>query len=297
MDQLICASLSHPHYWYEVGMLKVPALCDASYVPGLRFNFFSFHKAQQTPVTILDAVRAHIVGKNLTFSCEKSISYLRASRRTPGTVGAKARTNQALASQISTPLSSCVPPCSQSVPNVPNSSRFSSASNVSGTDAAYDDLLELIPPLSPLSYQVCVWEIEFGRKPLFESDRSLAAAALNLDMLKHGKVVGINHLHVSLAHAHASVLQATVRQHSFRMTEKLVSCSACSMTKGKRAPTAHHTTARARRSMELVHIDTAGPSRQLSGDRDTPFFSWTAPLTSSAPTAHGTRLRLPSSPS
>ena len=25
MDQLIYASLSHTHYWYEVGMLKVPA--------------------------------------------------------------------------------------------------------------------------------------------------------------------------------------------------------------------------------------------------------------------------------
>ena len=24
MDQLMCASLSHTHYWYEVGMLKVP---------------------------------------------------------------------------------------------------------------------------------------------------------------------------------------------------------------------------------------------------------------------------------
>ena len=27
MDQLICASLSHTHYWYEVGMLKV--LCGS----------------------------------------------------------------------------------------------------------------------------------------------------------------------------------------------------------------------------------------------------------------------------
>ena len=26
MDQLICASLSHTHYWYEVGMLKVPVV-------------------------------------------------------------------------------------------------------------------------------------------------------------------------------------------------------------------------------------------------------------------------------
>ena len=25
MDQLVFASLSHTHYWYEVGMLKVPA--------------------------------------------------------------------------------------------------------------------------------------------------------------------------------------------------------------------------------------------------------------------------------
>ena len=25
MDQLICASLSHTHYWHEVGMLKVPS--------------------------------------------------------------------------------------------------------------------------------------------------------------------------------------------------------------------------------------------------------------------------------
>ena len=28
MDQLIFASLSHTHYWYEVGMLKVPALWE-----------------------------------------------------------------------------------------------------------------------------------------------------------------------------------------------------------------------------------------------------------------------------
>ena len=28
MDQLICASLSHTHYWYEVGVLKVPAVSD-----------------------------------------------------------------------------------------------------------------------------------------------------------------------------------------------------------------------------------------------------------------------------
>ena len=30
MDQLIFASLSHTHYWYEVGMLKVPAVLEIS---------------------------------------------------------------------------------------------------------------------------------------------------------------------------------------------------------------------------------------------------------------------------
>ena len=32
VDQLIFFSLSHTHYWYEVGMLKVPAVCDGTVV-------------------------------------------------------------------------------------------------------------------------------------------------------------------------------------------------------------------------------------------------------------------------
>ena len=66
-------------------------LCDVSYVPGLRFNLFSFHEARQTHVIILDAVGAHIMGENLTFPCEKSGSYLRASRLALRTVRAKAK--------------------------------------------------------------------------------------------------------------------------------------------------------------------------------------------------------------
>ena len=34
MDQLIFASLSHIHYWYEVGMLKVPAYSKSMDQPG-----------------------------------------------------------------------------------------------------------------------------------------------------------------------------------------------------------------------------------------------------------------------
>ena len=87
-------------------------------------------------------------------------------------------------------------------------------------------------------------------------------------MLKHGNVVDINHLHGSFANAHASVLQATARQHGFRLMGELVSCSAFSTAKGNRAPTAHHTTVRAKRPMELVHIDTVGPfPASLGGSR------------------------------
>ena len=60
----------------------------------------------------------------------------------------------------------------------------------------------------------------------------LAAAALTLGLLKHGKKIGINYLHVSLTHAHASVLKATAKQHRIHLTEELVSCSACSQVKG-----------------------------------------------------------------
>ena len=34
MDQLIFASLSHNHFWYEVGMLKVPAVSKSMDQPG-----------------------------------------------------------------------------------------------------------------------------------------------------------------------------------------------------------------------------------------------------------------------
>ena len=72
-------------------------LCDVS----LCTWFSSFQKAQKTHIVILDAVRSHNVGNNLTFPRVKSGSYLLACRLRPGTVGAKRRTALALASQIS----------------------------------------------------------------------------------------------------------------------------------------------------------------------------------------------------
>ena len=111
-------------------------------------------------------------------------------------------------------------------------------------------------------------------------------------MLKHGKVVvDINHLHVFLAYVHASVWQATTRQHGFRLTGELVSCSASSMAKSNRAPTAHRTTARAKRPIELVHIDTSGPiPAPLDGSRYVVMFVDSA---SRLQHPYGTRVKSP----
>ena len=101
--------------------------------------------------------------------------------------------------------------------------------------------------------------VEKTPRPACRIDTPLATAALIPGPLNHGKEVDINHLHVSLAHAHASVLKAAAKQHGIRLTGELVSCSACSRAKGHRAPTPHHATRRATHPLGLVHIDIAGP--------------------------------------
>ena len=125
-------------------------------------------------------------------------------------------------------------------------------------------------PFPPVSF--VLGEIQFVGKtpsrPACRIDTPLAAAALTPESQEHGKEVDTNHLHVSLAHAHASVLKATAKQHEICLTEELVSCSACSRAKGHRAPTPHHAKRRAKQPLILVHIDTAGPyPTSLGGSR------------------------------
>ena len=38
MDQLIFASLSHTHYWYEVGMLKIPGVHTCKHKHSKRYT-------------------------------------------------------------------------------------------------------------------------------------------------------------------------------------------------------------------------------------------------------------------
>ena len=79
------------------------------------------------------------------------------------------------------------------------------------------------------------------------------------------RVLDIDHFHVSLARAHSSVLKASAQQHGIQLVGELAPCSGCSMAKGIRAPTPHHTTSRAEAPLDLVHIDTAGPFPESSG--------------------------------
>lgn len=60
-------------------------------------------------------------------------------------------------------------------------------------------------------------EIEFGVESKDDSSKcgTLAVAALTPGILKHDKTIDINHLHVSIARAHASVLKETARQQEF----------------------------------------------------------------------------------
>ena len=85
---------------------------------------------------------------------------------------------------------------------------------------------------------------------------------------KKKRVININHFHVSLVHAHSSVLKATTQQHGIQLVGELAPRSGCSMAKGIRAPTPHRITSRAEAPLDLVHIDTTGPfPESLGGSR------------------------------
>ena len=53
IDQLICPSLSHTHYWYEVGMLKVPAIfittTNSKYTKCMYDSWGKFPLLQKSP--------------------------------------------------------------------------------------------------------------------------------------------------------------------------------------------------------------------------------------------------------
>ena len=76
MDHLIFASLSHIHYWYEVGMLKVPAVyCISMFATTNFFTFLFLSLPGIEPTTyLLVATVIYLRGPPLATHC--SILYL-----------------------------------------------------------------------------------------------------------------------------------------------------------------------------------------------------------------------------
>ena len=241
-------------------------LVDVVYVPDLGFNLDSLHAVQRTHLIVSDASGTHIIGANLTFPRSSSGSYLRATRLPAGTVGARRRQGDMRAINLVRQLGHPIPSPPQKIPP---------RRNMRATGLQNSNVPGVVTVLEPTPFSLlssALGEIQFvGKPPIRPACRigtPLTAAALIPGSLKHGKEVDINHLHVSPAHAYASVLKATAKQHGIRLTGELVSCSACSRAKGHRAPTPHHATRRATQPLGLVHIDTAGPyPTSLGGSR------------------------------
>ena len=115
------------------------------------------------------------------------------------------------------------------------------------------------------------WGKSEESESVLSGNAGMAAAVLSpcgVFVKKKKKVVDINHFHVSLAHAHSSVLKATARQHDIQLMGELAPCSRYFMAKGIRVPTPHRTTSRAAAPLDMVRIDTAGPfPESLGGSR------------------------------
>ena len=122
------------------------------------------------------------------------------------------------------------------------------------------------------SYIDAAWKKGEKSASVLNGSDGMAAAVLSpggLSISKNKKrIIDINNFHVSLSHAHSSVLKATAQQHDIQLVGELAPCSECSMAKGIRASTPHRTTSRAEAPLDLVHIDTAGPfPESLGGSR------------------------------
>ena len=81
MDRLIFASLSHTHYWYEVGILKVPAYIEERLDEGPRIQRKHEDDSETNSYTHLDEVQGDIFTQNFASnrsSCTTIVIYLKA---------------------------------------------------------------------------------------------------------------------------------------------------------------------------------------------------------------------------
>ena len=232
-------------------------LHDVSFVPDLGFNLFSFHAVQEKHEIILNKTGTHLLDGRLVFPRRINGSSLRATRVMPG---AHASASNALATFTDPPspvqYRSVTSPVAHETSSTSSSCRRSNAGAGMGGKSSID----------------AAWKKREESASVSSGSDGMAAAVLSpggLFLNKNKKsVIDINHFHVSLAHAHSSVLKATAQEHGIQLVGELAPCSGCSMAKGICALTPHRTTSRAEAPLDLVHIDTAGLfTESLGGSR------------------------------
>ena len=238
-------------------------LHDVSFVPDLGFNLFAFHVVQEKHEIILNKTGAHLLGGRLVFPRRSNGSSLRAPRVMPG---GHASASTALATFADPPSRrSDGPPSPVQYSNVTSpvvheKSRLSSSCRTSHAGAGIGGKRSSV-----------AWGKGEESESVSSGNDGMAAAVISpggLFVNKNKKVLDINHFHVSLAHAHSSVLKATAQQHGIQLVGELAPCSRCLMAKGIRAPTSHRTTFREAAPLDMVHINTAEPfPESLRGSR------------------------------
>ena len=196
-------------------------LHDVSFVPDLGFNLFSFQVVQEKHEIILNKTEAHLLNGRLVFPCRRNGSSLRATRVMPG---AHASASNALATFTDPPspvqYRSVTSPVAQETSSTRSSCRRGNAGTGVGVKSSIMLHGNRKKSLRLFRVVVMVWLRQC----------SLLVDCSSTKIKK--RVMDINHLHVSLAHAHSSVLKATAQQHGIQLVGKLAPYSGCSMAKG-----------------------------------------------------------------
>ena len=237
-------------------------LYDVSPVPDLGFNLFSFHVVQEKHEIILNKKGSYLLGGRLVFPRRCNGSSLRATRVLPGS---NVNASTALATFVEPPSHrSDGPPSPLLNPSVASPVAHQEESGMSISCRTRNTVAGVSENNSRVA-----WGTDRKSESMLNGNAGIAAVVISPSGVfkdkKKKKVVDINHFHVSLAHAHSSVLKSTALQHGIQPVGELAPCSGCSMAKGIRAPTPYHATSRAVAPMGMMHIDTTGPFQESVG--------------------------------
>lgn len=169
----------------------------------------------RTNLVLFDSVGAHVIGTRVTFPRNVSGSYLHATRLPARAVGAKKKMDKVCAVDLLKQLDHPIPPLF-----IGTRGNICLAT-VSGSDpCCVSDALHTYPlgrAALSLPTNQPLGKTEFNKSSMSGVH---AAAALAPGIIKHGKAVDINHLHISLGHVNAEILRQTAKHYGIRLTEE-----------------------------------------------------------------------------